>query len=183
MRDEAFLRRWVRVACGVTIVYSLVIVLIRYTGSEGEPGSLRISLSLAAPFAVAAVVALIAQSANRGHFVMAAGAGIIPAAMISVVAWPLWIPAVALLFFGWYQLSTTRVLIRDFLAGAVVTAGIVMAMVALLYFRDPIEWQDGTVEQYSNNTITASESLISASFLGLVVIVALATARPRASEI
>ncbi len=177
MRDDDQTHRWVAVACGATIAYSVVIASIRFFGSEGEPGSLRISVSLVAPFIVAALVALLANSAGRGRLVMAAGAGIIPAAVISVVALPLWVPAIVLLVAGWRR--TTPGSLKEMAASIFVTIGIFSAMIALLVNRDPLEWSDGSVDQYSNNTITASESLLSATILGLVIIVALAAARPR----
>ena len=177
MRNNEPMRRWVVVACLATIVYSAGIGLNRFLGSEGEPGSLRISVSLVAPFVVAALVALLANSAGRGRFVMAAGAGIIPAAVISVIALPLWIPAIMLLVVGWRQ--TTPGSMREMVSSMVVTIGIFAAMIAMLVHRDPLEWSDGPIDQYSNNTITASESLLSATILGVVIIVALAAARPR----
>lgn len=176
MRDEDRTQRWVVLACLAAIAYAVVIALIRFFGSEGEPGSLRISVSLVAPFVVAALVALLANSAGRGRFVMAAGAGIIPAAVISPVALPMWIPAIVLLVAGWRR--TTLGSLREMAASIVVTIGIFSAMIALLVHRDPLEWSEGSVDQYSNNTITASESLLSATILGLVVIVVLAAARP-----
>ncbi|MDE0067238.1 MAG: hypothetical protein OXN44_10255 [Acidimicrobiaceae bacterium] len=179
MRDKDPMQRWVVVACLATIAYSVVIALIRFAGSEGEPGSLRISVSLVAPFVVAALVALLTHSVGRGRFVMAAGAGIIPAAVISVIALPLWIPAIMLLVAGWRR--TTPGSAKEMAASVFVTIGIFSAMIALLAHRDPLEWSDGSVDQYSNNTITASESLLSATILGLVIIVALAAARPRAA--
>ena len=177
LRNNEPIQRWVVVACLATIVYSAGIGLNRFLGSEGEPGSLRISVSLVAPFVVAALVALLADSVGRGRFVMAAGAGIIPAAVISVVALPLWIPAIMLLVVGWRQ--TTPGSMREMISSMVVTIGIFAAMIALLVHRDPLEWSDGPIDQYSNNTITASESLLSATILGVVIIVALAAARPR----
>ena len=177
LRNNEPIQRWVVVACLATIVYSAGIGLNRFLGSEGEPGSLRISVSLVAPFVVAALVALLANSVGRGRFVMAAGAGIIPAAVISVVALPLWIPAIMLLVVGWRQ--TTPGSMREMVSSMVVTIGIFAAMIALLVHRDPLEWSDGPIDQYSNNTITASESLLSATILGVVIIVALAAARPR----
>ncbi|MDE0700048.1 MAG: hypothetical protein F4Y27_09590 [Acidimicrobiaceae bacterium] len=180
MRTDDQTQLWVVVACGATIAYSVVIALVRFFGSEGEPGSLRISVSLVAPFVVAALVALLAHSVGRGRFVMAAGAGIIPAAVISVVALPLWIPAIMLLVAGWRQ--TTPGSAKEMAASIVVTIGIFSAMIALLVNRDPLEWYDGPVDQYSNNTITASESLLSATILGLVIIIALAAARPQAVD-
>lgn len=176
LRDSGSMQRWVVVACLATIVYSAVIGAIRFFGSEGEPGSLRISVSLVAPFVVAAVVALIAQSAGRGRFVVAAGAGIIPAAVISVIALPLWIPAIALMVLGWRQTGPGP--LKEIVASMVVTVGIFAAMIAMLVQRDPLEWQDGTIDQYSNNTITASESLLSATILGLVIMIAMTAARP-----
>ncbi len=177
MRNNEPMQRWVVVACVATIVYSAGIGLNRFLGSEGEPGSLRISVSLVAPFVVAALVALLANSAGRGRFVMAAGAGIIPAAVISVVALPLWIPAIMLLVAGWRQTTTGSM--GEMVSSMVVTIGIFAAMIALLVHRDPLEWFDGPIDQYSNNTITASESLLSATILGVVIIVAMAAARPR----
>ena len=177
MRNNEPMQRWVAVACLATIVYSAGIGLNRFLGSEGEPGSLRISVSLVAPFVVAALVALLANSVGRGRFVMAAGAGIIPAAVISVIALPLWIPAIMLLVAGWRQ--TMPESMREMVSSLVVTIGIFAAMIALLVHRDPLEWSDGPIDQYSNNTITASESLLSATILGVVIIVALAAARPR----
>ena len=177
MRNNEPIQRWVVVACLATIVYSAGIGLNRFLGSEGEPGSLRISVSLVAPFVVAALVALLANSVGRGRFVMAAGAGIIPAAVISVIALPLWIPAIILVVAGWRQ--TTPGSMREMVSSLVVTIGIFAAMIAMLVSRDPLEWSDGPIDQYSNNTITASESLLSATILGVVIIVALAAARPR----
>ena len=176
MRNNEPMQRWVVVACLATIVYSAGIGLNRFLGSEGEPGSLRISVSLVAPFVVAALVALLANSVGRGRFVMAAGAGIIPAAVISVIALPLWIPAIMLLVAGWRQTEPGPV--SEMVSSLVVTVGIFAAMIAMLVHRDPLEWLDGATDHYSNNTITASESLISATILGLVVIVALVAARP-----
>ena len=179
MRNTDPLQRWVVVACLVTIVYSAGIGAARFVGSEGEPGSLRISVSLVAPFVVAALVALLAYSSGRGRFVLAAGAGMIPAAVISVVSLPLWIPALFLAVAGWRQLDRTDPgPVSEMVSSVVVTVGIFAAMIALLVQRDPLEWLDGTVDQYSNNTITASESLLSATILGLVIIVALVAARP-----
>lgn len=172
-------QRWVVAACLVTVVYSAGIGVVRFVGSEGEPGSLRISVSLVAPFVVAALVALLAQRSGRGRFVLAAGAGIIPAAVISNVLLPLWIPALFLAVAGWRQLDRAEPgPVSEMVSSVVVTVGIFAAMIALLVRRDPLEWLDGTTEQYSNNTITASESLLSATILGLVVIVALLAARP-----
>jgi len=180
MGDDDRMQRWVVAACWATIAYSAVIASIRFFGSEGEPGSLRISVSLAAPFLVAALVALLAHSAGRGRFVMAAGAGIIPAAMISIVALPLWVPAIVLLVAGWRR--TTPGPLSEMAASIVVTIGIFSAMIAMLVHRDPLEWSEGSVDQYSDNTITASESLLSATILGLVMIVALTAARTSNAE-
>ena len=176
MRNNDPLQRWVVVACLVTIAYSAGIGVIRFFGSEGEPGSLRISMSLIAPFVVAALVALLAQRSGRGRFVLAAGAGIIPAAVISIVSLPLWIPAGFLVVAGWRQTEPGPV--SEMVSSLVVTVGIFAAMIAMLVQRDPLEWLDGTTDQYSSNTITASESLLSATILGLVIIVALVAARP-----
>lgn len=176
MQNNESIQRWVIVACLATIAYSAVTALIRFLESEGEPGSVRISVSLVAPFVVAALVALLAQSAGRGRFVMAAGAGIIPAAFISVLTIPLWIPAILLLVVGWRQTQPGPM--REMVSSMVVTIGIFAAMIALLVHRDPLEWTEGTIDQYSNNTITASESLLSATILGVVIIVALAAVRP-----
>ena len=95
-------------ACLVTIAYAAVIGVVRFAGSEGEPGSLRISVSLVAPFVVAALVELLAHSSGRGRLVLAAGAGMIPAAVISVVSLPLWIPALFLAVAGWCQIDRPR---------------------------------------------------------------------------
>lgn len=180
MQNNGQPQRSVVAACLVTIVYSAAIGVVRFVGSEGEPGSLRISVSLVAPFVVAALVALLAQRAGRSRFVLAAGAGIIPAAVISVFSLPLWIPALFLAVSGWRQLDRTAPgRVSEMVASVLVTVGIFAAMIALLVRRDPLEWLDGTTDQYSDNTITASESLLSATILGLVVIVALLAARPR----
>lgn len=168
--------RWVVPACAATVVYSAVIGWIRYSGSEGEPGSLRISVSLVAPFVVAALVALLSHSTDRGRFILAAGAGIIPAAVISVVSLPLWIPAVVLVVVGWRRTEPGP--LSEMISCMVVTIGIFAAMIAMLVHRDPLEWVDGTTDQYSDNTITASESLLSATILGVVVVAALAAVRP-----
>lgn len=178
MQNNGPLQRWVVAACLATIVYSAGIGVFRLVGSEGEPGSLRISVSLVAPFVVAALVALLAQRSARSSLVLAAGAGIVPAAVISVSLWPLWIPALFLAVGGWRQLDRSELgRLSEMVASVVVTVGIFGAMIALLVRRDPLEWLDGTTEQYSNNTITASESLLSATILGLVAIVALLAAR------
>ena len=176
MRNNEPMQRWVVVACLATIVYSAGIGLNRFLGSEGEPGSLRISVSLVAPFVVAALVALLAHRSGRGRFVLAAGAGIIPAAVVSVIALPLWIPAGFLVVAGWRQTEPGPV--SEMVSSLVVTVGIFAAMIAMLVHRDPLEWLDGAADQYSSNTITASESLLSATILGLVIIVALVAARP-----
>ncbi len=178
MQNNDPLQRWVVAACMVTIVYSGGIGVARFVGSEGEPGSLRISVSLVAPFVVAALVALLAHASGRARFVLAAGAGIIPAAVISIISLPLWLPALFLAVAGWRQIDRAEPgPVSEMVSSVVVTVGIFTAMIALLVQRDPLEWFDGTVDQYSNNTITASESLLSATILGLVVIVALVAAR------
>ncbi|MCQ3807976.1 MAG: hypothetical protein OXB92_06010 [Acidimicrobiaceae bacterium] len=180
MRNTDPLQRWVAVACVATNAYAVVIGVVRFVGSEGEPGSLRISVSLVAPFVIAAQVALLAHFSGRGRLVLAAGAGMIPAAVISVVSLPLWIPALFLAVAGWRQIDRTDPApVSEMVSSVVVTVGIFAAMIALLVQRDPLEWLDGTVDQYSDNTITASESLLSVTILGLVVIVALLAARPR----
>lgn len=175
-KDNRQFQLWVVVACLVTVAYSVVIALVRFFGSEGEPGSLRISVSLVAPFVVAAVVALLAQAAGEGRFVMAAAAGIFPAAAISLWVLPMWIPAIALAYLGWRQNGPVR--LKEYGSFFVVTGGIIAAMIALLVKRDPLEWNQGTIHQYSDNTITASESLLSATILGVVLIVALIAMRP-----
>lgn len=174
--DNRQLQIWVVVACLGVVAYSLAIAMVRFFGSEGEPGSLRIAVSLVAPFVVAALVALLAQAAGEGRFVMAAAAGIIPAAAISLWVLPLWIPAIALGYLGWKQYGTVST--REYWSFLVVTGGIIAAMIALLVKRDPLEWNQGTIHQYSDNTITASESLLSASILGVVLVVALIAMRP-----
>lgn len=183
MQNNGSLQRRVKAACLLIIAYSAGIGVIRLVGSEGEPGSLRISVSLVAPFVAAAVVALLAQRAGRGHFILAAGAGIIPVAAISIVSMPLWIPAVYLAVAGWKQLDRSETgQLAEMASSVLVTVGIYAAMIALLFRRDPLEWRDGTTEQYSDNTITASESLWSATILGLVIIVALLAVRTRMVE-
>ena len=174
------MQRWVVVACLATIAYSAVIGLMRFLGSEGEPGRLRISGSLVAPFVVAALAALVAHWAGRGRFLMAAGAGIIPAAVVSVVALPLWIPAILLVVVGWRETAPGKMI--EMIASMVVTVGIFASMIVLLVHDDPIEWIHDGIDNYSSDTITASESLLSATILGLVLMVALAAARPRVAD-
>lgn len=166
------------VACWFTFLYAGFVGLVRFFGSEGEPGSLRISVSLVAPFVVAALVALLAVSAKRWIFVGAAGAGILPAAIVSLVLLPLWVPALLFLYFGFRQSKDSSLL--DQVVSVVVMVGIFGAMIALLVMRDPLEWRYGTIEQYSNNTITLTESLLSASILGVVLVLTfLASRQPR----
>ena len=180
MRNEGPMQRWVVAACLVTIAYSAGIGLNRFLGSEGEPQSLRISVSLVAPFVVAALVALLANSAGRGRFVMAAGAGIIPAAVISPIALPLWLPAIFLIVAGWRRTVPGRM--SELVRSMVVTVGIFASMIVLLVQDDPIEWIHDGIDNYSSDTITASESLLSATILGLVLIIALVSVRPLVDE-
>ncbi len=162
-------------ACWFTFAYAAFIGLFRFFGSEGEPGSLRISVSLVAPFVVAALVALLASSSKRWIFVGVAGAGILPSAVVSLVLLPLWVPALVLLYCGFKELKLSSLL--DQVVSVLVMVGIFGAMISLLVMRDPLEWRYGTTEQYSNNTITSTESLLSASILGAVLVVTLLALR------
>ena len=90
MQNNGPLQRRVVAACLLTIVYSAGIGVIRFVGSEGEPGSLRISVSLVAPFVVAALVALLAQDMFlAGTIIMLIGVMTVVGTLISdlLLAW------------------------------------------------------------------------------------------------
>lgn len=173
--------RLTAISAWLVIVYAGVIALVSYLGSEGEPQRVRISVSLAAPFVVAALVALWAKRSNCLWLIMPAGAAIIPAAIISVVTWPLWIFAVLMVVAGWHHFETSS--FWKLAISLAVILGIFAAIFSLLVSRDPIEWHSGGTHHFSDNTITAIESLLSAGFLGVVIIVALFAIRSSQSDI
>lgn len=172
-------RRNVTVHAVVVMAAAVGLGIVRYlAGDSSTPHHTVGCAAFAAPFFTGGLVALLGE--RRGHplFVASAGIGLWPISLVSIVMWPLLIPAAFLTWKG-LQIAATRGPL-DVPVSIAIVAGIWGTFAMLLFHQDPATWQtpDGTAS--SSDIITVAEALVTgAVLLGVVAAAFLAPANSR----
>ena len=114
-------------------------------------------------------------------FVAAVGIGLLPISLVSIVMWPLLIPAGFLAWKG-LQAAATRT-VFDVPVSIAIVAGICGTFAMLLFHQDPASWETRAGSASSSNIITVTEALVTgAVLLGVVGAVLLVPANAHCGE-
>lgn len=170
MSDPA--NRNVRGAALLVMLASVPVAVVPYLLSEdGQPDRLRYSLSFAAPFFAAGLLAWLSDRRGTPTYVMTAGLALVPISVISIIAIPLLVPALMLAVLG--ARASRPGWSAEKAAGIVVILAFIASMMALLVHDDPAVWATADGHQHStDDLVTGTESLISLAFLAAAFLIA-----------
>lgn len=172
-------RRNVTTNAAIVMAAAVGLGIVRYlAGDPSTPHHIVGCAAFAAPFFTGGLVAFLGE--RRGHpmFVAAAGIGLWPISLVSIVMWPLLIPAAFLTWKG-RQVAATRGPL-DIPVSIAIVAGIWGTFAMLLFHQDPASWQTHHGSASSSNIITIGEALVTGAVLvGVVAAALLAPANAR----
>jgi hypothetical protein len=170
---EMSARTAVQTTAVIVIMSAAGLAAVAYYGAEpGEPGRLRYAISFSLPYAMTAVVSLVGLARDTPRHMIAAGFGLIPISVLSIVLLPLIIPALVLVGAGSRLMRPGAGWSVEIPAGLVVGLGIVASLVALLVFREDVEWSTPTSHHAGEQT-TWTGSLLSWATLAVVLLAAM----------
>lgn len=156
------------IASVIVIVGGVGLALVHnYAGNDGDPEGWLAASAFAAPFVMAGVLALFGVWRGRSGVVAAAGIALVPISIVSVVMWPILVPAAVLIVLGLAAGADRSA--RENVAFALVVVGLPIAFALLLVHNDPVSWvtPDGGGGS-SSDVITNVEALGSLSITAMV---------------
>jgi hypothetical protein len=147
-------------------------VIRSYAGAGHEPESDLADVAFAAPVVMAGLVALAGVQWRRQGMVVGSAFAVYPIAIVSIVMWPLVIPASFLVVHGFTLKGAGEPL---HLAGTVLlAAGLPVAFFALLVHEDPVAWQTAFGSGSSSDVVTNVEAVLSLSITAVAGLAATA---------
>ncbi|MEO8693931.1 MAG: hypothetical protein ABI658_10475 [Acidimicrobiales bacterium] len=156
------------IAAMITIAGGAGLITIHhFGGSPGDPEGWFESAGLGAPFIGAGLLGLLGVRLSCPCYCAAAGLALWPMCLISVVGFPLLIPATVLMVVGVRNDLPSREL-----AIAAMTALVLAATTwYVVLHQDPASWTTKTGSGSSSNVITTFEATLSVSVVTMVLIV------------
>ena len=141
-----------------------------FAGDPNTPSYIFGCVAFAAPFFAGGLLAVVGD--RRGHplFVVAAGVGLYPISLVSIVMWPLLIPAALLIWQGGRRIDDPTA--AEALVSVAIVAGLCGTFAMLVFHKDPATWQAPDGSSGSSDIITSTESLITLSILAAVFVAA-----------
>lgn len=142
------------------VVGGVALIFVHYyAGSPDDPEGWLSAVGFAAPFIGAGFVALAGSIRGRAEMVLAAGIAVVPMSVLSVVLFPLVIPASVLVVQAVKQGVRPQALVLP----TVLAAGLVGALAVVVFHQDPAQWSTPDGSGSSSNIVTATESFIAIS--------------------
>ncbi len=169
-------RSWLRAVPAVAVTVGGVAAgaVHYFAGSPGMPNGELAAMAFGAPWVMAGVLTLVGTIRGCPTVVAFAGMAAFPISLVSIVLWPLLVPALLLVAQGVSRFNHPAP--RDIGVGFLIAIGLVSAFFLLLVHQDPATWQTpegGT--HYSSDIITAVEALASLAIVVTVGVAAAAT--------
>jgi hypothetical protein len=160
---------WPLLALIVMAGGSLSATVHYYAGDPDVPESVLADAAFGAPVVMAGMLAFFATIRPHPAVLTAAGLAVLPIALVSVVTWPLLLPAGLLFVRG--STGLRRPSTGGIVAGGVIAVGLPVAFVLLLVHQDPVSWQTSDRSGSSSDVITRAEAIASLLLVGVVGIV------------
>ena len=157
----------------------LLTVGVYVAGEPGEPRSPLAPLAFGAPTLVAGLLALFGILRGHPAMVLAAGIALLPLSFISVVLWPMFLPAALLIAYGAGRTRGTS--LGEVAAAVVVAVGLPVALFAMLVHQDPAMWisDDGKRGGGSSDIVTNAEVAVSLAITAAVASAGIVSIRRR----
>lgn len=157
-------------AATALIIGGVALCVIRYHASNPGPEGWLASIAFAAPIVVAGCLATIGLACRSSVLLFASSGAVIPMAWVSVLMWPLLVPALLLLIHA--TSFRTQPSPLEIGLGVVVAIGLIASFVALLVHQDPVSWQSNGSSGSSSDMITHTEAFISFGILAAASVMA-----------
>jgi hypothetical protein len=155
----------------VTIAAAGGLIAIHHAGATpGEPGGWWASVGLGAPFVGAGLLGALGAVTDQPRCCVAAGLALWPMCLISVVGFPLLVPASVLLV----SASRQRAPLSDLVLAALFAVVLAATTWFLVLHQDPATWTTPTSSGYSSNVITTFEVALSVTATAIVLVIATA---------
>lgn len=146
-----------------------------YGGSAGDPEGWFSALGFAAPFIGVGLLALVGTLRKRPSLVLVSGVALIPMSVLSIVLFPLIVPAVLLIV----RSTRERFNPQDLVLPAVLASGLVVVLAILVFHQDPVSWSTSDGGGSSSDIVTSLEAAIATSATAAVVLIAVFRPAPQ----
>lgn len=147
----------------------VVVAFVHYFGgSPGDPEGWFAALGFAAPFIGAGLLALVGLGREWPALVFAAGLAVMPMSVVSIVLFPLIVPALVLETHAirhWFGG-------RDLVVPAMLALPLMAAFAIVVFHQDPATWSTPTGSGGSSNIVTTTEAAIALTAAAAVVAIA-----------
>ena len=176
------IRRNVTAVAAIVMLAAVGLGIVRFlAGDSSTPYYILGCAAFAAPFFAGGLVALLGERQGHPMFVAAVGISLWPISVVSIVMWPILIPAGFLAWKGLEAAATWTAV--DISVSIAIVAGICGTFALLLFHQDPASWETRDGSASSSNIITGTEALMTGAVLLCVVgTVLLVPANTRSSK-
>lgn len=146
--------RWALAAAAVVVMGGVALAFIHYLGgTDGDPEGWYAAVGFAAPLLGAGVLAAVGALVDAPWLWWAAGVAIVPCSIVSIVMFPLLVPAIVLIVLG---LRNSDGHVRE-RSGVVFAVALIAAFGGVVFHQDPVTWEGGS----TSNIVTTTEATMS----------------------